>query len=198
MSAINAAPSLLERTEWWTSCVGGCVVCASPMEYPGSGSSAARRRSDVDMLLFKHWLLLPMESGHLIDRYILDNASVAADWITDKRLKDIKLRTNGAWDETANAEMLEYVDEAQRRTVPVCRDCNVAMTNVQAEITTVFYGILQHKWFEDRLVPYKALRAQRSKTARSAAKIMEAVFVFFTLVPTGKGAKVGKAVVNAD
>lgn len=185
MSAINSAPTPLERIEWWVSCVGGCVICGSPMEYPVSTSSnVSRRRSDVDMLLFKNGLLLPMESGHLIDRYILDNATTAYDWLaTESHWSAMKVKNTRRWDEEMNNTLLEHVEEARNRTVPVCRDCNVAMTNVQSEITTVFYGMLKPRWFVNNQIPYKELKATKSKATRSVAKVMEAVFVFLDLIP---------------
>ncbi len=122
-----------------------------------------------------------MEAGHLIDRYILDNASSAYDWLDSNRLKNLNLDVKGRWSTETNDTLLQYVDEAHKTTVPVCRDCNIAMTNVQSEITVVFYGILRRSWFLNGVVPRKELKSKKSKSTRSLAKTIEAVFTFFTL-----------------
>eukprot|EP00961_Rhodomonas_salina_P286766 3875142-Rhodomonas_salina.1 len=69
--------------------MGLCTVCGAPLQFPGKVESGKSRvRTDLDTLLFKYGLFNTLESGHLIDRYILDNVlSVDPMHISDSKLK---------------------------------------------------------------------------------------------------------------
>eukprot|EP00961_Rhodomonas_salina_P299607 3939066-Rhodomonas_salina.1 len=120
-----------------------------------------------------------MENGHLIDRYILNNIRN----ITSKDIpEEARLNIDTSWTVEDEIGVTKLADEADKNTVPVCRDCNILMTNVNSETVAVYYGLFRASWFKGNRVPIETLSTKSKKL--STAKMLEAVFLFFTLQPT--------------
>eukprot|EP00961_Rhodomonas_salina_P106943 1440051-Rhodomonas_salina.1 len=119
-----------------------------------------------------------MEEGHLIDRYIVENMRrvQSADY-----LRAANLRKQDMWDPHMGAKLSRLLDESMKTTVPVCKDCNMAMTKENSEVLAVFHGILRAAWFVDGVIPFNTLRTTRKNL--SVPKTLEAIFIFFTLQP---------------
>eukprot|EP00961_Rhodomonas_salina_P297882 3937581-Rhodomonas_salina.3 len=178
MSAIYNVATLEERINWWTSSLGGCLVCGAPLQYPFEGEGRALTvKSDIETLLFKYGLANGMEAGHLIDRYVLNNILA----VNDNHIRDLKLNVQSKWDKNDDVLLANMVEQALNFTIPVCRDCNMAMTKIQSNILTTFYGVLNPDWFNDGRIPFEHLKKIGKRM--SNAKVLEAIFVFFTLEP---------------
>eukprot|EP00961_Rhodomonas_salina_P174530 2354123-Rhodomonas_salina.3 len=182
MSAFNVSISPMQRKEWWVSTLGRCTVCGGALEFPLTSSVSGHvmllKHTHTSSLLFKYDLVSPMENGHLIDRYILNNIRN----ITSKDIpEEAKLNIDTNWTVEDEIGVTKLADEADKNTVPVCRDCNILMTNVNSETVAVYYGLFRASWFKGQRVPIETLVAKSKKM--STAKMLEAVFLFFTLQP---------------
>eukprot|EP00961_Rhodomonas_salina_P161329 2171738-Rhodomonas_salina.1 len=188
MSGITVQPNIHERRDWWYSCIGSCCVCGVPLQFPlGDEGHSLQQRTDVDTLLFQYGLLHAVDAGHLIDRYILDTTR---RFIKDglgkgglQRFHGLHLKTGHDWlTSMHDFERLDsLIAQAERFTVPICHDCNMAMTKIESDIAVLFYSVLRPEYFDNERIPFEFLQQKRAHDSK--AKQLQAIFIFTDMLP---------------
>jgi hypothetical protein len=165
------------------------------LEYPSIFlSKSLRMHSDSEMYMFKYGLLNGMEGGHLIDSYLTKLVETPAKISPTSLQLNAEIRWTRA--EKNKLEMLRA--QAERTTVPICKDCNSTMTKPKSEAVVVFYSVLKSKWFATGVIPFRMLKGGELQKSSSDAKKIEALVTFFTFLPPRPESDDGSVVAVED
>lgn len=168
------------KREWWTTALGGCVVCGAPLAYPtGDEKRVLETRSDVDTLLYKYGLSQRMVLSRIMEPEFVDNLRS----LSRARLQSMGIKAKDTWHEHWGMPLDQVVRDTARIRYPTCRDCSRAMQDVSREYDHAFQGVLESVWFLAVRESYDVKDEVVTRPILSNAKALQSVFTFFELVP---------------